>query len=384
MADFDRAFIKRVGAYEVSVWANKMKLMIGGGGTGGHIYPGVAVARELKKRGREHEALFVGAKRGLESEIVPKEGFEIKTLNITALKGKGIIGGIVSFARLIGAVGAVLRLMRVYKPDVVLGVGGYASGPVGLAALITGAPLALAEQNASPGMTNKWLGRFAAKVFLTWPGSENKFPKGVGKLTGNPIRPDFFEVKRKSENEKLNILVIGGSQGAGSINKALIDAAPLLDRFADSISVVCQSGRGDLKSMKNAFEKSHFPFVIGEFFEDMPQKIANADLLISRAGAGAIAEINAVGRAAVYVPYPFASDDHQTKNANVMENAGAGMVVKDSEFDGDRLIEIIEKFIHDRAGLEEMGKRANKMAKPDAAASITDELLVLAGEALPA
>ncbi|VAX17166.1 UDP-N-acetylglucosamine--N-acetylmuramyl-(pentapeptide) pyrophosphoryl-undecaprenol N-acetylglucosamine transferase [hydrothermal vent metagenome] len=356
-----------------------MKLLIGGGGTGGHIYPAIAIARELLRRGDEHEVLFVGAERGLETSIVPKEGFIIKTLNVTGLKGRGIFSKALSLSRLVWAVNSAARFLREYRPDVTLGVGGFASGPVGLATLLYRSPLTLAEQNFAPGMTNKWLGRFAKKVFVTWPGSERLFPKNVGELTGNPVRRGFFETRRKTDSERLNILVLGGSQGARTLNLAVAESVDKLNTVSASITLTAQTGERDFDMVNGALQRAGFPAVAQKFFDDMPQRIADADIVISRAGAGSIAEICAVGRGSVYVPYPYAADDHQRLNAKCAVDAGASIMVADSDFDADRLARIVDEFSKDRSKLVEMGKRAKSLAKPEAAKTIVDEILKLAG-----
>ncbi len=360
---------------------NDMKLMITGGGTGGHVYPGVAVARELSRREGDHKTLFVGARRGVEANIVPEEGFDIETLNITGLKGKGLFAKVASIARLVQSAAQSMSIISSFKPDVVLGVGGYASGPVGIAALIKRLPLALAEQNANPGMTNRWLGKYAVKVFATWPGFEKKFPKGVGKLTGNPIRPEFFKITRKRDDERLNILLIGGSQGARSMNRAMAEAVSLLNDISGVISVTHQTGAQELNEVRKAYDEAKFPWIAEKFFHDMPQRLADADLVISRSGAGAVAEICAVGRAALYVPFPFAADDHQTRNAEAVVKACAAMLIKDSELTGEKLVSNIKTLSGNRELLQRMAANAKSMAKPNAAADIVDELLKLAGEA---
>ena len=360
---------------------NDMRLIITGGGTGGHVYPGIAVARELISRDERHEVLWVGAKRGLESKLVADEKFNFKALDIMGLKGKGIAAKAVSFAKLMVATVQSLRLIQAFKPDVVLGVGGYASGPMSLASLTTGRPLALAEQNAAPGMTNRMLARFAKALFLSWPSSERFFHKNVRSiLAGNPVMSEFFTAKRNRTDTRLNILVIGGSQGAGSINRAMAQAAPLLDPIADKISIVHQTGDTDIEMMRTIYKNAGFKWEAEPFFDDMPQKIANADLVISRSGAGAVTEICSVGRAAVYVPYPYAADDHQTKNAESAMTTRAAIVVADKELNGSWITRTIDRFEKSREQLAQMGERAKKLARPEAAKTIVDELLAISGE----
>lgn len=361
--------------------AEYMKLIITGGGTGGHVYPGLAVARELKKRGGGHSVLFVGAKRGLETKLAPKEGIEFKALNVTGLKGKGVLNGSLSLLSLMTALVQSLVIIRKIRPDVVIGVGGYASGPMGIAAIMSGKPLAIAEQNAEPGLTNSWLGKFAKKVFLSMPESRFCFPKEVGEVTGNPVMPEFFSAKRSAGIGRMNILVIGGSQGATPLNNALAQAAPLLDPIAESISITHQTGEADLEMMRTIYKNSRFPWVAEKYFHDMPQKIADADLVISRAGAGAVSEICAVGRAAIYIPLPHAADDHQTKNAMSVVKTGAAILVPETELNGKLIARRVAQFVNSTERLTKMGKRARNLSKPGAAARIVDGLLEMAGEA---
>ncbi|VAX23311.1 UDP-N-acetylglucosamine--N-acetylmuramyl-(pentapeptide) pyrophosphoryl-undecaprenol N-acetylglucosamine transferase [hydrothermal vent metagenome] len=358
-----------------------MKLLITGGGTGGHVYPGIAVARELMKRGPEHKIMFVGAEHGVETRIAKKEGFDITTLDVTGIKGKGLFKKAVSAGRFIKSVFGALDVINRFQPDVTLGVGGYASGPVATATAIKKMPLVLAEQNISPGITNKWLARFASKVFITWPESAANFPEGSCIVSGNPIRQEFFEVKRERDDGKINILVIGGSQGAASINKSITGAIPSLNEVCSVISITHQTGEADENNVCQAYKDAKFNWIAKKFFDDMPQKLADADLVISRAGAGAVAEICAAGKAAIYVPYPYAADDHQTKNAIAMENAGAAIVVKDKEITGEMFAEIIKGFVKNKNRLKEMALLAKDGAKPHAAAMIVDEILRLAREA---
>lgn len=359
----------------------EMKLIITGGGTGGHVYPALAVARELLGRRPDHEVLFVGAKRGLETKLAPRAGYRIETLNVTGLKGRGAAARARSLFLLAGALFRSLGIIRRHRPDVVLGVGGYASGPMGLATALSGRPLAIAEQNSVPGMTNRWLGKFAKKVFVSFPGSEKAFPEGKAAVTGNPALPEFFDAQEKKVGDTLNVLVIGGSQGAVSINNAMAQAAPLLDKVAEKINIVHQTGERDLEMMRTIYKNSRFGWEAGAFFHDMPKRMAEADLVISRAGAGAIFEICASGRASALVPFPHAADDHQTKNAQALEQRGAAIVIDDAALDGKAVAGLVGRFLDAPGRLEEMGRKARRMAKPDAAAKIVDGLLELAGEA---
>lgn len=358
-----------------------MRMIITGGGTGGHVYPGIAVAREIESRGK-NEILFVGAKRGIESRLVPENGYKIELIEITGLKGRGLLAKLSTLAKLVTAVFRAFAIIKKFRPDLVLGVGGYASGPVGIAAKLAGIPVALAEQNALPGMTNRWLGRFVAqKVFVTWPESVKSFSADKAVVTGNPIRPEFFEVKRMRTDNLFSLLVIGGSQGAVSINNAICDSIGLFNANKDKLRIVHQSGRNDERKVKEAYTSAEFEHEVKAFLDDMPQRLADADLVISRAGAGAISEICAVGRGAVYVPFPGASDDHQTKNGVEMEKAGAGIVVDDKDFNAEKAVALIKDFLADTEKAEEMGRQAKAKSVPGSAEKIADHLFEMVREA---
>jgi UDP-N-acetylglucosamine--N-acetylmuramyl-(pentapeptide) pyrophosphoryl-undecaprenol N-acetylglucosamine transferase len=349
--------------------------MITGGGTGGHVYPGVAVAREFVARDPANEVLFVGGDRGVETVVVPREGFALRTLSVTGIKGKGLGAMIGSLARLAKAVVVARSILADWRPDAVLGVGGYASGPVGLAALSKGIPLYLAEQNGAPGMTNRWLAKGARTVFVAWPGSEAAFPVGKAVVTGNPIRADFFTATRPGRDERLSILVVGGSLGARTLNETFVAAVDRLNRVADKIAVVHQTGSADYEWVAAGYAAALYPHETAPFLHDMPERLAAADLVVCRAGAGVMAEIAAAGRAALYVPYPFAADDHQTRNAEVMVNAAAADMVADARFTADAVVDAVDRALADRRRLARMGEAARTMARPAAAAAIVDRIV---------
>ncbi|MBO37379.1 MAG: undecaprenyldiphospho-muramoylpentapeptide beta-N-acetylglucosaminyltransferase [Anaerolineaceae bacterium] len=353
----------------------KMILIVAGGGTGGHIYPGLAVAHELLSRQGKHKVIFVGKAKGLEAKLVAGEKVEFFGLNVRGIKGSGLVMAVWSVMLLVGAIVRSIKMLLVKSPDAVLGVGGYASAPMGLAALVLGIPLAITEQNTKPGLTNRWLGRFAKRIFLAWPESEQLFPNGKWMVTGNPVRHEFFVATKKSSSKLMNILVIGGSQGAKSLNKAMAEAVPLLNSVAEKITLVHQTGAFDIEMIKSLYEKSQFKCEAFAFLTDMPQRIADADLVISRSGAGAVFEICAVGRAAIYVPFPHAAEDHQLNNAEAVTASGGATIINDSNFDGKTVASLVKSFLKPGKRLERMGDRARGLAKPEAAGTIVDELL---------
>jgi len=366
----------------MTVDMDDMKLIITGGGTGGHIFPGLAVAKELLDKKKGHDILWVGARRGMESQMVPGQGIEYIPLSVTGLKGKGMLYKIASLANLARAFVQSLGIIRRYQPDVVLGVGGYASGPMGLAAIFTGKPLALAEQNAVPGLTNKWLGKWAKAVFVSWPGMERHFPQGKVELTGNPVRREFALIKDRADDGKLNILIAGGSQGASAVNSAVMEASRLMAHLAGRVAIIHQTGRADLEKVAAAAKASSLDWKPEAFLENMGEKLEWADLVISRAGAGAVSEICAAGRAAVYIPYPRAAGDHQAANAGPSVSEGAAILIREAVLTPESLAGVILDLERDRRKVKEMGAKARNLGRPHAASMMAGLLAELAGEAV--
>ncbi len=352
-----------------------MRLLISGGGTGGHVYPGVAVARELLSRGDEHAVLFVGGDRGAENNILPREGLPLKTLSVSGIKGKGLAARFVAVMKLIRAVVSARSILRQWAPDAVLGVGGYASGAIGIAAVTMRIPLFVAEQNARPGLTNRWLAKSARQIFTSWPGGGEVLPMERVTLTGNPARPAFFETSPRPAEGVFSLFVFGGSQGARTINDAVIQALPALVASGVSLKIVHQTGPADYERIVSLYDACPIPHEVAPFFHDMPRRLAEADLVVCRSGAGAVSEICAAGRGALYVPYPHAADDHQTKNAEVMVKAGAAELVADRYFNGAVAVEAIIRLAKDRRRLKAMGEAARAMARPHAAKDIVDAII---------
>src|SRR5215469_14657988 len=291
-----------------------MNVIIAGGGTGGHLFPGIAVAREIQRRIPGSRILFVGAEQGIETRIVPKEGFELRTLPVGGIKGLGLVR---QFRNLIGMLSGVFKahqILRRFKPDVVIGVGGYASFPLLSAATLGGYPRIVMEQNAVPGLANRVLGRWVDFAAVTDPRTESYFGKRAV-VTGNPIRPEFKSIPAKVHAAPYTILVFGGSQGAQAINRGVIEALDSLADWKSRLRFVHQTGERQLEDVRAAYASKGFQADVRAFFNDFHQQYAEADLIISRSGATTVAEIKAAGRAAVLIPFPFATDDHQMKNA---------------------------------------------------------------------
>ncbi|MCI0489442.1 MAG: undecaprenyldiphospho-muramoylpentapeptide beta-N-acetylglucosaminyltransferase [Blastocatellia bacterium] len=354
-----------------------MRVIIAAGGTGGHIFPGVAIARELKRRDKETAILFVGTPRGLESKIVPREGFELELIRVGALKGvslfertKSLIGLPMSFI-------SALRLLRRFRPDVVIGVGGYSSGPVLLMAALSRRPTMVVEPNAMPGFTNRVLARFVDTAALTFEEAQKYF-RGRGHVTGNPVRGDFADLKKKERGEKVHVLIFGGSQGAHAINMAMAEALPLLASKRDALTITHQTGERDFEEISRRYREAGFEGAeVKPFINDMAKHFERADVLVCRAGATTAAEVAAAGKAAIFIPFPFATDDHQRKNAQAFERAGAARMIVQKELAPERLAEEIIRLIERPEEIDRMEEASRALGRPDSAGRAVDLALSL-------
>ena len=357
-----------------------MRVIIAGGGTGGHLFPGIALAEEFLKRNRDHRILFVGTERGLEAKILPGLGFALQTIDVAGIKGKGPVGTARALLRIPKSLAQSVRIVRRFAPDLVIGVGGYASGPAVLAAHGMGVKTALAEQNALPGLTNRILGRFVDRVFLSFPETGKWFRKSKTVVTGNPIRSRFF-MKEKTPARRpglFTLLVFGGSQGAHAINRAVAAALEELEPMRDRLRIIHQTGEKDLEEIRKAYRDRGMNAEARPFIADMASAYAAADLVVCRAGATSIAEITAVGKAAVLIPFPHAVEDHQTRNAEVLVRAGAAEMIPESGLSGQRLAEAVRAYAKDPERIRRMEKRSASLGNAGAAAAIVDACLELA------
>jgi UDP-N-acetylglucosamine--N-acetylmuramyl-(pentapeptide) pyrophosphoryl-undecaprenol N-acetylglucosamine transferase len=340
--------------------------MILAGGTGGHVYPALAVARALQEQSRE--VVWLGTHRGLESRVVPAAGIPIEWVAVSGLRGKGIVALLLAPFRLVYALSQSLRVMWRHRPAAVLGMGGFVSGPGGLAAWLTRRPLVIHEQNAVAGLTNRLLARLARVVLQAFPGSFNS--RRRAQTVGNPVRVDIAAIDEPGERlagrtGPLRLLVLGGSLGALALNESVPAALALLP--ADSRPVVRhQSGDG--------IEAELVPFI-----EDMAEAYAWADLVICRAGALTVAELSAAGLPAIFVPFPSAVDDHQTANARPLVEAGAAEIIQQRDMTNESLAELLRKLLSSRDALLERAKKARSLAMPDSLGRITGHCLAAAG-----
>ncbi|MBI4751037.1 MAG: undecaprenyldiphospho-muramoylpentapeptide beta-N-acetylglucosaminyltransferase [Acidobacteria bacterium] len=354
-----------------------MRIIIAAGGTGGHIFPGIAVAREWVRRDPATEVMFVGTERGLESRLVPQAGFPLTLIQAGALKNVSIVKRLISLMKLPFGFWAVNRLFRQFRPDIVIGVGGYASGAAVMMAALKGIPTLVVEPNALPGFTNRMLARFTRAAAVTFGESIRFFP-GKSVLTGNPVRAEFENLSPKPRTTKLHLLIFGGSQGAHAINQAMIDAAPLLTSVRNRLIITHQTGKVDGAEAQAAYKAASLEAEVCPFIDDMAGAFAQADLLICRAGATTVAEIAAAGKAALFIPFPLAADDHQRKNAEAFVNADAGRMILQSELNGERLAKEILSLIDKPERITAMEAASRNLARPNAAGQVVDLALRVA------
>lgn len=347
-------------------------ILIAAGGTGGHLFPGIAVADELRRRDPQTRVVFVGTPKGLESRLVPRAGYELALLPILPLNNVGLarmLRGLLALPwALVKAAALVLRL----RPAAVLGVGGYAGGPVVLVAALLGRRTVILEPNAKPGFTNRVLRPFVRAAAVTYPETTAALG-GKGVVTGNPVRGGFARLPRKPHAPPFTLLVFGGSQGSRVLNAAMVEALPHLPG-ADRLAVVHQTGTAAREEIARAYSDRTRPAEVVEFLDDMEERFARADLVVCRSGATTCAELAVAGKAAVLVPFARAADDHQRGNARAMEAAGAAVMVEEKDLTGERLAAAIREALETPGRLERMEEAARKLGRPDAAARVADLL----------
>jgi len=349
-----------------------MKVLIAAGGTGGHIYPGIAVANEIIARDAESEVLFVGTARGLETKIVPENGFQLSLINSAGLKNVGLVNKIKGLSVLPRSFIEARHIIRQFRPHVVVGAGGYVSGPVLLMAAIMGVPTLVMDSNAMPGFTNRKLAMFIDRAALTFNEALPFFGvKGV--VTGNPVRHEFFEIGARERNGNFHILTFGGSQGSRPINNAMAEALPLLADLDERLTVTHQTGEADFEKIRAAYANSTFSDAdVRPFISDICVEFGKADLLICRAGATTCAEIAAAGKAALMIPFPGAADNHQQKNAEALRNAGAAKMIIQKDLNGEALANEIKSLIDAPEVIRDMESAARRLGRADAAEKTVD------------
>jgi UDP-N-acetylglucosamine--N-acetylmuramyl-(pentapeptide) pyrophosphoryl-undecaprenol N-acetylglucosamine transferase len=356
-------------------------VLIAGGGTGGHLYPGIAVARALLARLPDAQVSFVGTAAGIESRVVPREGFALDVIRSAGLKGKSPAALLRGLLLLPASAIDAWRVLSRRRPSVVVGVGGYSSGPVVALAALRGIPTLLMEQNAIPGLTNRLLTHLVTAAAVTYEESMGRFG-GKAFVAGNPVRPEFlgregYEAPT-SPPDAARVLVFGGSQGAHAINLAMVEAAPRLAQAAPALEITHQTGERDLEMVRDGYRRAGLAARVEPFLFAMAREMKSADLVVCRSGATTLAELTASGRASILVPFPGATDDHQRKNAEALVRAGAARMIDQRELTGDRLATEIVSLAANDTERRRMEDAAARLARPNAAALIVDRLVELA------
>ncbi len=353
-----------------------MRVILAGGGTGGHLFPGLAVAREFQRRDAMTPILFIGTAQGIEARVLPREGFNLAVLPVKGLKGRGARGLLDALYGVPASLWHCLKIIREFRPDIVIGLGGYASGPMLLAAALRRIPRTVMEQNLRPGFTNQLLARFVDRVFTSYADSVNFFSAGKILETGNPVRWRSLPAVR--QGEKFTLFVFGGSAGARRINFAVVDALQRTLDLAPSLKVIHQTGQADYAAIKQAYAALPFEAEVTPFIDQMDEAYARADLIVCRAGATTVAELTAFGKAAILVPYPYAIYDHQRGNAQALAARGAAEMILDQELSAEKLAARLRFYLAAPEHLVTMARAARDMGRPEAAERIVNECYALA------
>lgn len=350
-----------------------MRVLIAGGGTGGHLYPGLALAREFQKMGRA-DILFVGTKRGIESEVLNREGFPLSKIRVSGIMNKGILKTLASvFLLPIGLVDSLIILLR-FRPDIVIGIGGYTSGPIIVMAMMLGIKRIILEPNLIPGITNRILAPIANVIAVAFEETKSYLKGSRVILTGNPVREEIFNPPQSPLNlsgvTEVTLFVFGGSQGAHSINIAMIDALDYIKDIKDKIFIIHQTGKHDYQLVSELYEKRQFKARVESYIFDIVSIYRMADLIVCRAGATTVAEIMACGKPAILIPFPYSAHEHQEWNAKALKDAGAAEVIDGSRLSGKLLGETIRRLLFDKEALRLMGERSRSLGRKDAAREI--------------
>jgi UDP-N-acetylglucosamine--N-acetylmuramyl-(pentapeptide) pyrophosphoryl-undecaprenol N-acetylglucosamine transferase len=359
-----------------------LRVVIAGGGTGGHLYPGIAVAQAIAATGGE--VVFVGTERGLETRLVPKAGFQLELIKVSGLKRMGLGGTLRGLQRLPSAFLAARRILRRLRPDVVLGVGGYASGPLVLVAALSGYPTAVQEQNSVPGFTNRMLGRFVRRVFVALDEAAPAFARRKVRRTGNPVRRALVEraaaFAGRDATAAKSILILGGSQGSHAVNELASGMVRVLDARGRPLPIVHQTGPDEHERMQVHYAAFGYGdrVQVRAFIDDMPAALADAQLVVARAGALTLAELAIMRRPAILIPLPTAADDHQTINAFAFQRAGAALMLPQQEASATRLADLVEGILGDPARHAAMAEAMGTLARPQATEDVVSELRAIA------
>ncbi len=360
-----------------------MRLLLAGGGTGGHLFPAVALAQLLLAQDQEAAVQFVGTAKGLEARLLPKLGLPLQTVDMAGVVGRGWRGKLEMIPGLLKSMQQAKRIIQGFHPDLVLGVGGYSSVPVLLTAKRLGIPYLIHEQNAIPGLSNRLLGRWAKRIFLSFANSGRGFDARKTLVTGNPLRSGFAAVPAAlPKNGKL--LIFGGSRGARAINQTVMDMLPLLKDWPELPEILHQTGEDDLLPVRQAYSAAGMdPQQVVPFIDDMAKAYADARLIICRAGATTLAELTTCGRPAILIPFPFAAADHQTANARALADVGAAKLLPQQELTAEKLAALVGELFADQKSLQRMADLGRTLGQPGAAEKILNECRRLLGTPLP-
>jgi UDP-N-acetylglucosamine--N-acetylmuramyl-(pentapeptide) pyrophosphoryl-undecaprenol N-acetylglucosamine transferase len=358
--------------------ATPLRVLIAGGGTGGHIIPALAIADELKTRFHA-EIRFVGTARGLETKLVPQAGYPLELIHVGQLKNVSVLTRMRTMGDLPLGLMRCFSLLREFRPQVVVGVGGYASGPMMMAAILSRVPTLAFEPNAAPGLANRLVGKRVSAAAVNFPPATAFFRNA--RVTGIPVRSEFFNIERRPNDAPQRLLVFGGSQGGRVLNRNMAAIAPRLLEALPDLTILHQAGARHAEATRADYAASGAPawrWRVEPFLEDMPSQFAQADLVLARSGASTVAELAAAGKPSLLVPFAAAADDHQRKNAEVLVNAGAAVMLLESEMNPEKLLELLLEMFRNRAHLREMGDRAKTLAHPNAASDIAETIVSLA------
>lgn len=345
-----------------------MRVIIAGGGTGGHLYPGIAVAEEIYRQEPDSDVLFVGTKTGIESRILPKEGYKLEIIPAGGVVNKNIFPKFISFMKMTGGFFKSFFVLRSFKPDIVVGVGGYASAPMLSAAAIMRFPTMIMEQNLYPGTTNRFLSRIVDRVVVAFDGSEKFFNRKVDVL-GNPVRRGIKECKYIT-GRTFTVFIFGGSQGSHAINKGIVESLEYLQEESGQISFLHQTGEKDYAWVDESYKKAGINAEVAPYVYNIIDMYGKADIVICRAGATTIAEITASGRPAILIPYPHAAHDHQRTNAEYMQSRGSAEVILEKDLSGKILADKIKYFMYNRDRLKEMAEKSSGLYRQNSAHDI--------------
>lgn len=358
------------------------KVMLAGGGTGGHLFPAIALAEELKRRKPDVEILFVGTKRGLEAKLIPQMGYRLLFLEVRGLRRKVDVRNLLFFYYLARSLRQAKSILEIEKPDVVVGTGGYVSGPPLYCARRLKIPTIIQEQNSYPGLTTRWLAKGADKVFLAYPESKRYFKRQNNlEVVGNPVRCDFNQIDKaqakksmKIDQNKKVILILGGSQGSVALNQSILENLALLEGQS-WLQIIWQTGERDYSRIKATLDLKNLPITAMSFIQDMGTAYAACDLVVSRAGALTLSEITLCGKPSLLIPYPHAAADHQRHNAEALVKAGAANMIFERDLPGQNLVKRMLGLAQDQKKLESMSAQSIKLGKPDSLHRIVNEIL---------